>query len=288
MDIHELKCFQAVYQEHSMNQAAKRLYITSQGLGRIIQNLEQELEVSLFTRSARGVEPTEAAGVLYRNTARLLDEFETVKRAVRQHSTRETQLKVSCARGTLNALSFQVLLDFIGKNPDLQVTWKEASNGQVKHEVAVMDADVGLVVGNTGDAEVAEQFLDSKEVRILVYRQHPYFERESISLAELREEKLLILNEQYQVYHDFCASCSATGFAPHIVGMTEDSHFLYKLCKQRQGLGVVLDFSVDEFRLEDVRAIPLEEPIPWDVYLIYRKSSGSYPNIRRFREFFAT
>ena len=73
MDIHELKCFQAVYQEHSMNQAAKSLYITSQGLGRIIQNLEQELDVSLFTRSARGVEPTEAADVLYRSTARLME-----------------------------------------------------------------------------------------------------------------------------------------------------------------------------------------------------------------------
>ena len=59
--MNELKSFQVVYQERSMNQAAKKLYITSQGLGRIIQNLEKELGVQLFERSARGVEPTEAA-----------------------------------------------------------------------------------------------------------------------------------------------------------------------------------------------------------------------------------
>ena len=43
--MNELKSFQVVYQERSMNQAAKKLYITSQGLGRIIQNLEKELGV---------------------------------------------------------------------------------------------------------------------------------------------------------------------------------------------------------------------------------------------------
>ena len=45
MNMNELKSFQVVYQERSMNQAAKKLYITSQGLGRIIQNLEKELGV---------------------------------------------------------------------------------------------------------------------------------------------------------------------------------------------------------------------------------------------------
>ena len=53
MNMNELKSFQVVYQERSMNQAAKKLYITSQGLGRIIQNLEKELGVQLFERSAR-------------------------------------------------------------------------------------------------------------------------------------------------------------------------------------------------------------------------------------------
>lgn len=66
MNMNELKSFQVVYQERSMNQAAKKLYITSQGLGRIIQNLEKELGVQLFERSARGVEPTEAAELLHR------------------------------------------------------------------------------------------------------------------------------------------------------------------------------------------------------------------------------
>ena len=64
--------------------------------------------------------------------------------------------------------------------------------------------------------------------------------------------------------------------------MTEDSHFLYKLCKMRQGLGVVLDFSVDEFRMDGVRAIPLSNPIPWDIYLIYQKHCAADPNVRRF------
>lgn len=48
MNFEELKCFQKVYQLKSMNQAAKELYLTAQGVGRIINKLENELNTSLF------------------------------------------------------------------------------------------------------------------------------------------------------------------------------------------------------------------------------------------------
>ena len=49
-----LKCFQIVYEEKSINRAAGRLYITPQGLSRNIRQLEEELDVQLFQRTARG------------------------------------------------------------------------------------------------------------------------------------------------------------------------------------------------------------------------------------------
>ncbi len=282
MNMNELKSFQVVYQERSMNQAAKKLYITSQGLGRIIQNLEKELGVQLFERSARGVEPTEAAELLHRHADHLIGEFEAIESALRQLSESEKHLRIGCARGVLNALSFQFLLDFIEKNPELSVTWREDANDSVKQSVIRMQSDAGLVVGRVNDENLEEVFLASKEVRILVYCGHPFYERSVLDLGELEGESILILNEQYQVYHDFTEACRREGFEPHITARTEDSHFLYKLCKMRQGLGVVLDFSVDEFRMDGVRAIPLRNPIPWDIYLIYQKHCAAYPNVRQF------
>lgn len=284
MNLHELKCFQAVYRERSINRAAKSLFITSQGLGKLIQNLEKELGTVLFERSARGVEPTESARILYERAEHLVEEFEAIEKAIRQLNDREKQLRIGCARGVLNAMSIQVLLRFIEAHPETQVTWRENSNDQVKRDVISMDLDVGLVVGHTEDPEVEELMLDSKEIRILVYQGHPFYNRKKLALKELQDEKILILNEEYRVYHDYREACRKAGFQPRIMATTEDSHFLYKLCKQQQGLGVLLDFSTDDFRMEGVRMIPLEEPVLWDIYFIYRRRNRDFDGVRKFRE----
>ena len=54
-----LKCFQTVYEEKNLGRAARRLYITPQGLSKNIRQLEEELGSSLFLRTAQGMEPTE-------------------------------------------------------------------------------------------------------------------------------------------------------------------------------------------------------------------------------------
>lgn len=51
MNIKDLKCFEAVYEQKSINKAAKQLYITPQGLGSNIRSLENELGTVLFERA---------------------------------------------------------------------------------------------------------------------------------------------------------------------------------------------------------------------------------------------
>ena len=48
-----------VSEEQSINKAAGKLFITQQGLSRVIANLEKNLNVKLLERNARGVFPTE-------------------------------------------------------------------------------------------------------------------------------------------------------------------------------------------------------------------------------------
>ena len=72
----ELVYFKTVYEEKSINQAAKKLYITSQGLGRNIRALETEFQVKLFERTKKGVEPTPYANLLYKKTGALMQQLE--------------------------------------------------------------------------------------------------------------------------------------------------------------------------------------------------------------------
>ena len=59
MNTKELQYFMKVCEEQSINKAAGKLFITQQGLSRVIANLEKNLNVKLLESNARGEFPPE-------------------------------------------------------------------------------------------------------------------------------------------------------------------------------------------------------------------------------------
>lgn len=285
MDIKDLKCFVTVYEERSINKAAGRLFITAQGLGKIIQKLEEELKTSLFVRSKKGVIPTESAVFFYEKATEILRLSDEIERGIHQLTTQHDTLRLACSRGVLNALSFSLILDFIKAYPKLHVTWEEYSNQEVKERVESMQADVGIVVGTTHRDQIRERKIAARDIRLIIYEGHPFYERDAISIEELKGQKIIILNEQFQVFHTFLKICGACGFVPDIVAKTVDSSFIYGLCKGGLGIGVVIDFSTEHFLMEGVRMVPLKEKISWDIYRICNKTCEGYENIHIFDEY---
>lgn len=285
MNMNELKCFAAVYEEKSINQAALKLFITSQGLSRMIKNLELELNTILFERSQKGVLPTKSADFLYGQANLLINQLDQIEEGIRQLELKNKVLRIACARGVLNALSFQIILDFIKEHPDLQVEWAEYANDKVKEMISCYKADVGIVVGKSNNEQIVEDLIAKREIVLTVYEGHPYYDRAEISIADLKNEKILILNEEFRVYHEFNHGCIENGFSPSIVAKTVDSHFLYKLCKLKVGIGVLIDFSTDDFNLQGVKVIPLKEKITWDIYQISNVQNQDFPMIQTFQEY---
>ncbi|MFE7420010.1 LysR substrate-binding domain-containing protein [Rhodococcus sp. NPDC057529] len=76
MDIAHLRDFIAVVDYGSLTQAAARLYVTQPALSQRVAALESELGVQLFTRGPRGVTPTQAGQVLYRDAQHLVRQFD--------------------------------------------------------------------------------------------------------------------------------------------------------------------------------------------------------------------
>ncbi|MFQ9345675.1 MAG: LysR family transcriptional regulator [Coprococcus sp.] len=60
MDIKDLKVFQAIAKEESITKASRILYMTPQGISKIVKNLEAEMGCRLFTRNKAGMLLTES------------------------------------------------------------------------------------------------------------------------------------------------------------------------------------------------------------------------------------
>lgn len=277
-----LKCFQIVYEEKSINRAAGRLYITPQGLSRNIRQLEEELDVQLFLRTARGMEPTESGHFLYEKSGRIIRELEEIENGLRQLKGRRERLRIGCANGVLNLLPLTVILAFGRLHPEITLEWREYPNNQVKEKLLNSEIEYGFVIGNWEEETVRSERVCGCRLCLLIYEGHPLYNEGRVSLERLKGERLLLLNEDFQLYHDVTGMCAVRGVVPNIVAKTADGAGLYRLCSQKVGLAVVPEFFRDEFRMEGVRAVPFEECLLWEVYGACRRETAGYENISLF------
>lgn len=121
MTLKQLSYFLEVYRCRNIQAAADKLYISHQGLSRAIRELEDELGAALFTRSNRGLAPTDFAKALVPHVQCLLDDYATIQ-GVHTLTSREKAVVSVCAldhlvrlprRGASSAISQCVSSDHI-------------------------------------------------------------------------------------------------------------------------------------------------------------------------------
>lgn len=87
--LNALRVFHAVAQHKSIRQAADELLVTPQAVGQQIKLLEDTLQVTLFERKGRSIEPTEAAILLSHYVKAGFDEFAEGVRRVTKSAYRD-------------------------------------------------------------------------------------------------------------------------------------------------------------------------------------------------------
>ena len=114
--------------------------------------------------------------------------------------------------------------------------------------------------------------LYESKMNVLVYPGHPFYEKERLSIEELKEQPLISLNQKYFSYHSFMQRCGDFGFVPNIIINTMESQLIYRFCNEKLGLGIDADIHKTDRLYPDIRRIELQDAIPWKVSMIYRKN----------------
>ena len=74
----QMEYFIEVYRQGNMQGAADRLYVSRQGVSKMIKTLEEELGQLLFIRNPHGLVPTDYATALLPHVQRLLEEYRSI------------------------------------------------------------------------------------------------------------------------------------------------------------------------------------------------------------------
>lgn len=254
IDLRHLRYFAAVAEELHFGRAAERLGIAQPPLTQQIQKLERELGYSLFVRTSRRTELTEAGRVLLDNSRRVLSDFdEAIEQARRAGRGESGQLRVGTPPSVMLTSLPTVIRKYRQRYPDIRFSLREASTSAIFGELQSGALDLGFLREVHPDEGLASQIILREPLNAVLPASHPLAQKPGLRLKHLAEEPFVLfprhLGEAF--YDRVMGMCAEAGFAPRVV--QEATQWQSVVTFVETGLGVsIAPAGVARFRWKGV------------------------------------
>ncbi len=196
MDTRQLAAFCAVVERKSFSQAAERLGVTQPAVSLQVRSLEKRLGRKLLDRSGRRVEPTESGLALYRGAQRMLAlEGQLIEELdAGEDGELGGTLEVGASTGPGSTIVPVLLCEFQRENPGVAVSLSISDTQSVVDRVAERELELGVVGAARRHRGVVFEPFFRDEVVLVCPPGHRFAGR-TVSLEELREEPLIVMQE---------------------------------------------------------------------------------------------
>ena len=280
MDLRHLRYFVAVAEEENIGRAAARLHISQPPLTRQIQQLEEELGVTLFIRTPRGMELTQA-GELFLEEARNI-------RALVEQATERTQRAGQGKLGRLDVGIFgsaildaipKLLLAFRNRYPDVKVVLHTLTKAEQIEALRQRRITVGFnrMLAPLEDIGVCQ--VTTEGLLAAIQADDPLARQPVIRFAELQHHPLILFptGARPSFIDKVIGLCSTAGFQPTISQEVGDAVTGVALVASGFGVCLVPDSATTlQFPGVVYRALADTPPNFFvDLSCIYRKDDQS-------------
>ena len=284
MELRHLRYFIAVAEEGSFTKAAQRLFISQPPLTKQIQNLEEELGVTLFDRSTRNVHLTPAGKAFLPKAKTTIYESEEAIRAAKR-SERGYGEVITIA--FMSVVMLQELVPALSiaheRSPSTDFLFRQMRSDEQLEALINNVIDIGCV--DLGISEIAAHIQTNHLVAwpfftdtlvVALPRGHRLAAASSLKLHDLKDETFAILERHLYPSHfdTVIAACGSQGFKPSIAHYAKQIPEV--LAYVAAGMAICIAPSVAAKSWSSlVRFIPLEEKPTIAIHMIARQSHAS-------------
>ena len=195
MDLAQLEAFIHVAREKSFSRAAHKLFRTQPALSIAIKRLEEELGETLFDRSAKGGELTDAGRTLLSYAQRMLNLREEALEAVADY---RRMLGGSLAIGANESTSLyllpSILLRYREAFPQIRINVQRHLSERLPVEVLERNLDFGFLSFEPPQAGLESMVVHKDELVLVVPPGHPFAAREDVAIKDLGKETFVAHN----------------------------------------------------------------------------------------------
>ncbi len=212
MNLRDLKYLVALADHKHFGHAAAACFVSQPTLSTQIKKLEDELGVPLVERAPRKVMLTPAGRDAAERARRIVAEVEQMKEAARRSQDPEA--------GTVRLGIFPTLGPYLlphvvprirSRFPQLELLLVEEKSDVLLSRLREGKLDAGLLALPLQDDQLHTEFLFEEPFLLAVPEAHPLASRDSLSLGELSNQQLLLLEDGHCLREQALDVCRISG-----------------------------------------------------------------------------
>ncbi len=287
MNTKYLEYFLGICEAGSISKAASQMFISPQGLSRIVTSLEQELDCSLFSRSAKGIQLTPHGQILETYARQIQTSLDEMHRALGMvEDLKRYPLWLACSYNVLDYFPRTALSNFRMQNPNVDLMVSEYPYSLADKLVLEGKFDFGLGYSPIDVHKFDFLHVDTLKWPILVHRENPLSQKQTVTFQDLVNQDFYLPNSNFKGRRIFLERCKELNLYPKLVGTVNDLSESYQVAKANKGITFSIQGIESRISDPDITTIYLDdEKCCSELLLYYPKKMVFHPTAEVFYQF---
>lgn len=292
MNLRDLRYLVALADHRHFGRAAAACFVSQPTLSTQIKKLEDELEVALVERAPRRVMLTPAGRDIAERARRILSDVEQLKEIARR--TRDPEA------GTVRLGLFPTLGPYLlphavppirKRFPRLELLLVEEKTETILRQLREGRLDAGILALPLHDDQLHIEPLFEEPFLLAVPESHPFAKRDALSLEELANESLLLLEDGHCLRDQALDVCHLSGAGEKTGFRATSLETLRQMVAANVGITLLPTLAVKPPvpKSENIRLLPFRDSRPSrQIAMVWRKSSAMGDFLTKLAEVFRT
>ena len=195
MNLLHLKYALEVGKTFSINKAAENLYMSQPNLSRAIKELEENLGITLFHRSPKGIHPTDEGVEFLTYAQNILRQVEEVESLYKKDKQTCQRFSISVPRASYISCAFRRFVADLDSSKEMELCFKETNSLKTIQNVNMGEYSLGIIRyqqmheryfnGFISDKGLKSQLVAEFTFLAVMSQEHPLAQKEIITLEDL-------------------------------------------------------------------------------------------------------
>lgn len=196
MKIQQLEYLERIVEAGSINEAAKRLFLTQPSLSNAVKELENEMGIQIFQRSSGGISLTAEGREFMTYSKQILDQVNLMNERYKNGQQRKQSFSVSAQHYAFVVHAFVELIKSVNAS-EYQFTLRETETQNIFNDLAQFKSELGILYTNGFNQKIMQRLFKENNLvftplfvakpHIFVSRYNPLTSKSSVNLSDLED-----------------------------------------------------------------------------------------------------